>query len=75
MSIDPLDGNNFWLIGECAREYNNAAGGHTLGTGGSRWGTFIAEVSVVPEPSSWALMALGLAGMATWSKRRKFQAA
>ena len=75
VSIDPLDGNNFWLIGEFAREYNNAAGGHIGGTGGSRWGTFIAEVSVVPEPSSWALMALGLAGMATWSKRRKLQAA
>ena len=36
VSIDPLDGNNFWLIGEFAREYNNAAGGHIGGTGGSR---------------------------------------
>ena len=58
VTIDPLNNQSFWLVGEYAREYNNAAGGHPGGTGGSRWGTWIAEVQLaaVPEPSSWAMM-------------------
>ena len=72
VSIDPLDGHVFWAIGEFAREYNNAAGGHPGGTGGSRWGTYIAEILVpAPEPSSLALLGLGLAAVAGLSKKRK----
>ena len=67
-----MDGHVFWAIGEFAREYNNAAGGHPGGTGGSRWGTFIGEILVpAPEPSSLALLGLGLAAVAGLSKKRK----
>ena len=71
VSVDPTDSNKFWAIGEFAREYNNAAGGHPGGTGGSRWGTYIAEISAVPEPSTYGMMALGMAVVGGMVMRRR----
>ncbi|WP_374359071.1 PEPxxWA-CTERM sorting domain-containing protein [Pseudoduganella danionis] len=73
VSIDPTDDSQFYLIGEFAREYNNAAGGHPGGTGGSRWGTWIAmiDVSPVPEPSSWAMLFVGLGMVGVLARRRR----
>ncbi len=72
VSIDPNDENTFWVIGEFAREYNLAQFGHPGGTGGSRWGTWIAQINApVPEPSTYALMGLGLAAMAGLASRRR----
>jgi PEP-CTERM motif len=31
----------------------------------------MAELAPIPEPSTWALMALGLAGVAGWARRRR----
>lgn len=72
VSLDPSDDNQFYVIGEFAREYNNAAGGHPGGTGGSRWSTWIGVVSVavVPEPSTWLLMIFGFAGTVAIARRR-----
>ena len=72
VSLDPTDESKFWVIGEYAREYNDAAGGHPGGTGGSRWGTWISEIDVgsVPEPSSWMTMILGLGVIGTRLRRR-----
>lgn len=73
VSLDPTDERSFWAIGEYAREYNNAAGGHPGGTGGSRWSTWISHLNVgttVPEPATWALM-IGGFGMAGTSLRRQ----
>ena len=63
VSLDPDDISKFWVIGEYAREYNDAAGGHPGGSGGSRWGTWIAELdsTAVPEPSAWMTMLAGFA--------------
>jgi hypothetical protein len=73
VSVDPEDSTKFWVVGEFAREYNNAAGGHPGGTGGSRWGTWIAEigVSAVPEPSIYLMMVLGMGAVSFMARRRR----
>lgn len=70
VSVDPADPHSFWVIGEFAREYNLAEFGHPGGTGGSRWGTWIAQISAVPEPSTWALWMLGAGVLVGRSRRR-----
>lgn len=75
VSVDPSDAHNFYLIGQFAREYNNAAGGHPGGTGGSRWGTFIAVLTTpVPEPQTWAMMVFGFGFMGYAMRRRRYSA-
>ena len=77
VTIDPLNSQNFWAIGEFAREFNNAAGGHPGGTGGSRWGTWIAQINLpgaggaVPEPATWAMMILGFGLVGVAARRRR----
>lgn len=75
VSIDPTDSSRFYLVGEFAREYNNAAGGHPGGTGGSRWGTWVAvidaDVMAVPEPSTWLLLASGIGAIGLLTRRRR----
>lgn len=58
VNVDPTNAQTFWVIGEFAREFNNAAGGHPGGSGFGRWSTYIGQLDVatVPEPASWALM-------------------
>ena len=75
VSVDPSNAHNFYLIGQFAREYNNAAGGHPGGTGGSRWGTFIAVLTTpVPEPETWAMMVFGFGFMGYAMRRRRYSA-
>ena len=72
VTVDPNDPSQFWVIGEFAREPNDAANGHPGGTGGTRWGTWIADVEVaVPEPSTWAMMLLGVGLIGGAVRRRK----
>lgn len=76
VSIDPDDPHLFYLIGEFAREYNLEQFGHPGGTGGSRWGTWIAAIDAtsglaqVPEPTSWMLLLIGFAAIGATSLRR-----
>jgi hypothetical protein len=72
VTLDPNDSNTFWAIGEFAREYNNTNGGHPGGSGGSRWGTFIAEITTpVPEVSTYAMMLFGLSAVGAMVRRRR----
>ncbi len=72
VSIDPTDQSKFWLIGEYALGYNDAAYGHPTGTGGSRWGTYIAEINApIPEPSTYMMMVFGLAAVGGIGRRRR----
>jgi len=75
-TLDPTDPDKFWLIGEFAREANTPENGHPGGSGFSRWGTWISEVSwlnlaltPVPEPATWAMMVLGF-GFVGFGMRR-----
>lgn len=73
VTTDPTNIHNFWVTGTFAREYNNAAGGHPGGTGGSRWGTFIANLNVgsVPEPTTWAMLILGFGFVGAQARRKR----
>lgn len=74
VSLDPTDTSRFWVIGQFAREYNLPQFGHPGGTGGSRWGTWVAgiDVAAVPEPATWAMMisGFGLIGGALRRQRK-----
>ena len=75
VTVDPNNPESFWAIGEFAREPNTPEDGHPGGTGGTRWGTWISDVtlSAVPEPSTWAMMLVGFGGLgaALRASRRK----
>ena len=77
VSLDPSDREKFWIIGEFAREPNNAANGHPGGTGGTRWGTWISQLtlSAVPEPATWAMMLVGFGVVGGALRRRTAKAA
>ena len=74
VTLDPMSVHSFWISGTFAREYNLAAFGHPDGSGGSRWGTYIAQINAgsVPEPQSWAMLiaGFGLVGAAARRQRR-----
>ena len=74
VTVDPTNGESFWIIGEFADEFNDPAHGHPNGTGGSRWGTWISEISV-PEPATWSLMIMGFGFVGLAARRRKALAA
>lgn len=77
VSLDPTDDRNFWVFGEYAREYNDAASGHPGGTGGSRWSTWVGSIGSgtgVPEPGTWTMLIGGLALAGAALRRRRAMA-
>ena len=77
VTVDPSNGQNFWVIGQYAIEYNDTASGHTGGGGESSWGTWISEVTVaqaVPEPQTYLMMLGGLLAVGAAARRKANQA-
>lgn len=73
VTVDPSNERSFWVIGQYAIEYNNAASGHPGGSGGSNWGTWISEVTVaqaVPEPQTYLMMLGGLLALGAAARRK-----
>ncbi len=77
VTVDPTNSESFWIVGEFADEFNDAAHGHPGGTGGSRWGTWISNINLtaVPEPATWGLMILGFGFVGVAARRRRALAA
>ncbi len=73
VTTDPTSIHTFWVTGTFAREYNLPQFGHPGGTGGSRWGTYIAALNVgsVPEPATWAMMLIGFGFVGAAARRRQ----
>nr|WP_310498723.1 PEPxxWA-CTERM sorting domain-containing protein [Sandarakinorhabdus sp.] len=73
VTLDPGSSHGFWITGTFAREYNLGIFGHPGGTGGSRWGTYIAQLTLggVPEPQSWALLIAGFGLVGAVSRRQR----
>lgn len=69
VTIDPNDHTKFWAIGEYAADWAVIPGFTT--TPRAIWHTYIAEITMVPEPSTYILMLLGLALLTGAAKRRK----
>lgn len=70
VTVDPLDPNKFWVIGE----YATTSPFTSVRNDG--WGTWISEITfpsaaAVPEPTTWAemLMGFGMLGMAVRRRR------
>jgi hypothetical protein len=68
ITVDPNNPDSFWIIGEFARPYDSP-------TSGSRWGTWISNIISVPEPSTWAMMILGMGAIGAMARRRRISAA
>lgn len=71
VTIDPNDHRKFYAIGEYASAWAIIPGVTT--TERAIWNTYIAEIAMVPEPSQYALMALGLGVIGFAARRRRQQ--
>ncbi len=60
VTLDPTDPLRFYAIGEYAAEWSDFSGAQDGSLIRANWHTYIASISLVPEPGTWGLMALGL---------------
>jgi len=67
VTIDPSDHRRFYAIGEYAAPWAAYSVG---GTERSVWHTYIAAITVVPEPGQGVMLMVGL-GFISWMERRK----
>lgn len=71
VTFDPNDHRRFYAIGQYASSWSIIPGVTT--TERAIWNTYIAEIAMVPEPSQYAMMALGLGVIGLAARRRRQQ--
>lgn len=69
VALDPTDPRRFYAIGEYAAEWADFSTAQDGSLIRANWHTYVASISVVPEPATWGLMALGM-GLVGASARR-----
>ncbi len=69
ITIDPNDHRSFYAIGQYAESWSVIPGLTT--TPRAIWATYVAQISTVPEPSTYGLMALGLGVIGMAARRRR----
>ena len=65
VTIDPGNHRSFYAIGEYAGDWVTY-----ITSPRAQWATYIAEITLVPEPSQYALLMIGL-GVVGWAARRR----
>jgi hypothetical protein len=71
VALDPLDPRRFYAIGEYAAEWADFSGAQDGSVIRANWHTYIASITVVPEPATWGLMALGLGLVGAAARRSR----
>jgi hypothetical protein len=75
VSVDPTNPFRFYAIGEYAAEWADFSAGQDGSLIRANWHTYIAAITLVPEPGTWGMMALGLALVGMGARRRRTEVA
>lgn len=71
VTLDPTNPNQFYAIGEYAAPWDDFSAAQDGSVIRANWKTYVAAITVVPEPGTYGLMALGLAIVGVAARRRQ----